>query len=160
MRSTFLERLLHLRAGDFRRGFPLFLYYLLIIGSSQVGQIARDSLVLDRFSALQLPYLDIAVSLLIGIVVAVYIRLARSTNLRNLLIGSLCLYAVTAVALWWAVHFYQQPWVYLVLYIWVGIFGALGPAQVWTLANFIWTTREAKRLFGLLGSGGIIGGIF
>ena len=37
-----VERLLHLRAGDFRRGLPLFLYYLLIIGSSQVGQIARD----------------------------------------------------------------------------------------------------------------------
>ena len=36
----------------------------------------------------------------------------------------------------------------------------LAPAQVWTLANFLWTTREAKRLFGMLGSGGILGGIF
>ena len=30
----------------------------------------------------------------------------------------------------------------------------------WTLANFVLTTREAKRLFGLVGSGGILGGIF
>jgi AAA family ATP:ADP antiporter len=155
-----IERLLHLRAGDFRRGFPLFLYYLLIIGSSQVGQIARDALILDRFSALQLPYLDIAVSLLIGLVIALYIRLAQNTNLGNLLIGSLCLYVVAAGGLWWALHYYQRPWVYLVLYLWVGIFGALAPAQVWTLANFVWTTREAKRLFGILGSGGIVGGIF
>jgi len=155
-----VERLLHLRTGDFRRGFPLFLYYLLIIGSSQVGQVARDSLVLDRFSALQLPYLDIAVSVLIGFVVALYIRLARATNLGRLLIGSLSFYALTAGVLWWAVHFYQRPWVYVVLYVWVGIFGALAPAQVWTLANFVWTTREAKRLFGMLGSGGIVGGVF
>jgi AAA family ATP:ADP antiporter len=155
-----VERLLHLRAGDFRRGFPLFLYYLLIIGSSQVGQVARDSLVLDQFSALQLPYLDIAVSVLIGFVVALYIRLARMANLGRLLIGCLFFYAATAGVLWWAVHFYQRPWVYVVLYIWVGIFGALAPAQVWTLANFVWTTREAKRLFGMLGSGGIVGGIF
>ena len=155
-----VERLLHLRAGDFRRGFPLCLYYLLIIGSSQVGQVARDSLVLDRFSALQLPYLDIAVSVLIGFVVALYIRLARATTLGRLLMGCLSFYALTAGVLWWAVHFYQRPWVYVVLYIWVGIFGALAPAQVWTLANFVWTTREAKRLFGMLGSGGIAGGIF
>lgn len=155
-----VERLLHLRPGDFRRGFPLFLYYLLIIGSSQVGQIARDSLVLDKFSALQLPYLDIAVSVLIGFVVALYIRLARSTNLGRLLIGSLSFYALSTGVLWWAVHFYQRPWVYVVLYVWIGIFGALAPAQVWTLANFVWTTREAKRLFGMLGSGGIIGGVF
>jgi ATP:ADP antiporter, AAA family len=154
------ERLLHLRAGDFRRGFPLFLYYLLIIGSSQVGQVARDSLVLDRFSALHLPYLDIAVSVLIGFVVALYIRLARVTSLGRLLIGSLCLYAFTAGVLWWSVQFYPRPWIYVVLYVWVGIFGALAPAQVWTLANFVWTTREAKRLFGMLGSGGIIGGVF
>jgi len=31
--------------------------------------------------------------------------------------------------------------------------------QVWTMANFVWTTREAKRMFGMLGSGGITGGI-
>src|SRR6185436_17787140 len=155
-----IERLLHLRAGDFRRGLPLFLYYLLIIGSSQVGQVARDSLVLDRFSALQLPYLDIAVSVVIGFVVALYIRLARSTNLGRLLLGCLSFYALTAGVLWWGVHFYQRPWVYVVLYVWVGIFGALAPAQVWTLANFVWTTREAKRLFGMLGSGGIVGGVF
>ncbi len=155
-----VERLLNLRAGDFRRGFPLFLYYLLIIGSSQVGQVARDSLVLDRFSALQLPYMDIAVSVLIGFAVAVYIRLARSTDLGRLLIGCLSFYALSAGVLWWGVHYYQRPWVYVVLYLWVGIFGALAPAQVWTLANFVWTTREAKRLFGMLGSGGIVGGIF
>jgi len=47
-----------------------------------------------------------------------------------------------------------------VLYVWIGIVGALSPAQVWTLASFLWTTREAKRLFGMLGSGGILGGVF
>ena len=31
------------------------------------------------------------------------------------------------------------------------------PAQVWTLANFVLTTREAKRAFGFIGSGAILG---
>lgn len=154
-----IERTLQLRPGDFRRGLPLFSYYFLIIASAQIGQIARDALILDRFSALQLPYLDITIAILIGMVVAVYIRLGRRTTLRNLLVGSLCFYVVTVVALWWAIHFYQPSWVFLVLYVWIGIMGALAPAQVWTLANFVWTTREAKRLFGMLGSGGILGGV-
>jgi ATP:ADP antiporter, AAA family len=155
-----IQRVLHLRPGDFRRGLPLFSYYFLIIASAQVGQIARDALVLDRFSALQLPYLDISVSILIGFVVALYIRLGRVMSLRNLLVGSISFYVVTVTALWWAIHFHQGSWLFLVLYVWVGIVGALAPAQVWTLANFLWTTREAKRLFGMLGSGGILGGVF
>src|SRR5688572_21696839 len=33
------------------------------------------------------------------------------------------------------------------------------PTQVWTLANYVMTTREAKRAFGLIGSGAILGWI-
>src|SRR5207244_4963505 len=88
-----------------------------------------------------------------------YIRLGRHSGLRNLLVGSLLFFASNVAMLWWASHYYKQPWIYQAFYIWVGIFGVLATAQVWTLANFVWTTREAKRLFGLLGSGGIVGGI-
>ena len=155
-----VERLLHLRSGDFQRGLPLFSYYFLIIASAQMGQVARDALFLDRFKAIHLPYLDIAISVLIGFVIAFYLRIGRHASLRDLLVGSLCFYAANLLLLWWAVHFYQWPWLNLLLYVWVGIFGVLAPAQVWTLASFVWTTREAKRRFGMLGSGGIVGGIF
>src|SRR5688572_9578638 len=33
------------------------------------------------------------------------------------------------------------------------------PTQVWTLANYVMTTREAKRAFGLIGAGAIHGWI-
>jgi len=46
-----------------------------------------------------------------------------------------------------------------VFYIWVGILGVIAPTQVWTLANYLLTTREAKRIFGLVGAGGISGWI-
>jgi AAA family ATP:ADP antiporter len=155
-----VERLLHLRTGDFQRGLPLFGYYFLIIASAQIGQVVRDALFLDRFAAVRLPYVDIAVSVVIGFVIALYIRVGRRANLHDLLVGSLCFYSANLLILWWAVHFYQWSWLYVVLYVWVGAFGVLAPAQVWTLANFVWTTREAKRRFSMLGSGGITGGIF
>jgi hypothetical protein len=37
--------------------------------------------------------------------------------------------------------------------------GVIAAAQVWTLANYVLTTREAKRLFGFIGSGAISGNI-
>ncbi len=33
------------------------------------------------------------------------------------------------------------------------------PTQVWTLANYVMTTREAKRMFGFIGAGAILGWI-
>ena len=45
-------------------------------------------------------------------------------------------------------------------YIWVKVFGVLAPTQIWTLANYVLTTREAKRVFGMVGGGAIAGWIF
>ncbi len=125
-----------------------------------MGQVARDALFLNRFKEVQLPYADIAIAALVGFVVALYIRASRRIGLKNLVIICLLLFGSNAFVFWWAAHYSSWPWLFPILYIWVGIFGVLATTQVWTLANFVWTTREAKRLFSLLGSGGILGGIF
>ena len=160
MISQTVNRALSLRSGDFARGVPFLLYYFLIIASYTMGQVAGDALFMDRFKAVQLPYADIAIAVLVGFVVAVYLRASRQMNLTNLVSVCLMLFAASSFAFWWAVHYARWPWLYPVLYIWVGVFGVLATTQVWTLASFVWTTREAKRLFSLLGSGGILGGIF
>src|SRR6185436_6429366 len=67
---------------------------------------------------------------------------------------------VNAFGFWWSAHYFNWRWLGPVLFVWVGIFGVLAPMQLWTLANFAWTTREAKRMFAVLGSGAILGGIF
>lgn len=156
----FLERALNLRPGDLGRGGLLFLYLLLIIGAYTGGKIARDALFLDRFEAVKLPYADIASAVLVGIIVAGYLVIARRVSLRDLLVGSLVFFASNCVLFWYLAHYYSLPWLFPVFYVWVGIFGVLGPAQVWTLANYVLTTREAKRIFGVVGAGAIAGWIF
>ena len=84
-----LERILNLRPGEFRRGILLFLYLFLVLTSFVVGKAARDAMFLDRFQAVQLPYADFTVALIVGLVVAPYIRLGRHVSLRTLLVGSL-----------------------------------------------------------------------
>ncbi len=155
-----IERALNLQAGELRLGAPLFAYLFLVMASYLVGRVVRDSLFLSRFPAAQLPYADIATALVVGVLIAVYICLGRHSSLRGLLLGSLLLFASNCLFFWVRTRFYPVSWLYPVIYIWDGVFGVLAPAQVWTLANHALTTREARRVFGLLASGAIAGGIF
>jgi ATP:ADP antiporter, AAA family len=155
-----INRLFNLRTGDFSRGLSLFGYYFLIIAAYVMSQTVRVPLFFDKFKTVQQPYVDIAVAALVPIVLALYMLVGRGVQLKNLLVASLVFCSTNVFVLWWMVEHYRQPWVMALLYIWVGIFGVLAPAQVWTLANFVWTTREAKRLFGFLASGGTAGSIF
>ena len=153
-----INRVFSLRPGDFRRGLPMFLYYLLIITFYMFGRSARDSIFQAHFPSTRLAYADIAVALLSGLFVAPYLRAARTANLRNLQVGALLLIGAMLPLLWWGVHVDGSRAVAALLYVWVGVCGILSVSQVWMLANAVWTTREAKRLFSILGSGGIVGG--
>ena len=156
---SFISRVFNLRPGDFARGLPLFAYYLLIVTFYQMARLARVSIFLEHFKPVQQPYADMSVAILAACIVAPYIRAGNRASLPNLQTGSLLFFSLNLVGFWWGLHFRNWPWLAAVFYVWVGICGILAWAQVWTLANFVWTTREAKRLFGLLGSGGIVGGI-
>src|SRR5215510_9746602 len=158
--KRWIERALNIQPGDLGRGILLFSCLFLIISSYVMGRVARDALFLARFQAVQLPYADIAGAVLVGIVVVGYVRLARRTSLRNLLVRSQFFFATNCALFWAVAHYYHPAWLYPVFYVWVGLFGVLAPTQVWTLANYLLTTREAKRIFGVVGGGAILGAIF
>jgi AAA family ATP:ADP antiporter len=152
-----MERVFQVRRGEADRALLLFAYLFLIIFSNVVSKSARDAIFLARFTPVQMLYADIPVAILVGPVVALYLRLSRRTHLPRLLGGSLLFFAANCFAFWWFSHGTSQPWLIPALYVWVGIVGVLAPAQVWTLANYVLTTREAKRLYGVIGSGAISG---
>ena len=73
--------------------------------------------------------------------------------------GSLAFFAANCLLFWYLSHTLSAWWLTPLIYVWVGMFGVVAPAQVWTLSNFVLTTREAKRLFGFIGSGATAGWI-
>jgi AAA family ATP:ADP antiporter len=177
---TFAQRVLGLTPRELGRALPLFAYLFLAMAGSVANKAARDALFLDRFPATALPYVDIAVAVLVSVFAGVYIRLGSRTNLRNVQIASLLAFAATAMAFWWfsrapAPAVVEGPAgvlavdtdvgttgtgiLVVIIYIWVGAVSVLVPTQVWTLANFVLTTREAKRTFGFIGAGAILGWI-
>ena len=155
-----LERFFDLRPGDLQRGTLLTLYFFCVINAYTIGQVIRDALFLVHFEPRQLPYVDFLAAALVGGVLAVYFRIGRRISLVHLLAATLCFFAANVALFWWIVTFHHGQWLYPVVYVWVGIFGVLAISQVWTLVNLVLTAREARRLVGFIGTGGIIGGIF
>ena len=153
------ERFLDLRRGELERGLLLFAYLFLVIASFVVGKSIRDALFIDEFGALLIPYADIGVAILVGLWVSAYLRLARRLSLRQLLVSSLLFFALNCLIFWIVAHNFRPSWLTPAIYVWVGMFGVVAPAQVWTLATAVLTTREAKRMYGFIGSGATSGWI-
>jgi AAA family ATP:ADP antiporter len=114
---------------------------------------------IGSFGALKLPYALVAQAVALSLLVAVYIKFSRRMNHYKLSMLMLLGFAGSSFALWMA-NCQNNPNLVFAFYVWVGIVGAIAPMQVWTMANLIYNAREAKRLFGFVGSGGILGSIF
>ncbi|MGE3274226.1 MAG: Npt1/Npt2 family nucleotide transporter [Vicinamibacterales bacterium] len=156
---VFLQRLLGLPPRELRRALPLFGYLFLTMAGSVASKATRDALFLEQYRAVDLPYADIAIAALVGVVAAIYVRIGHRVTVRTLQVGSLLFFAACAALFWWLSRGGESGALFVVIYVWVGVFSVLVPTQVWTLANYVLTTREAKRGFGLIGSGAILGWI-
>ncbi len=161
MKRRWIERALNIHPGDLGRGTLLSACLFLVISTYKIGGVAGAALFLSRFQARQLAYADISSALLVALVVAGYVIIARRVPLLGLLVGSMLFFASNCALFWFLAHYYSRlTWLFPVFYVWVKIFGVLAATQIWTLANYVLTTREAKRVFGMVGGGGIAGGIF
>ncbi|HMS84844.1 MAG TPA: Npt1/Npt2 family nucleotide transporter [Nitrospira sp.] len=153
-----IERSLDIRGGEYRKTGLMFAYIFLLILSYVIIKAVRDSLFLVKLGPEQLPYVYMLVAVIVGIVAWGHAKLSARVGLSVLLQGTLLLVVSNLLIFWWL---FQSgwPWLFYVLYIWAGVIGLLTLSQYWLLANCVFNTREAKRLFGLVGAGAILGGL-
>ena len=100
-----------------------------------------------------------ATAVVVGIVVSVYIRLSHRLRMEPLIAGTLLFFSGAFALFWWLSRAHPRlacPLIYILVYT----VGAMGPTIGWTLANYLLTTREARRVFGFIGAGAILGGAF
>lgn len=154
-----VAKMFSMRPGEFAPASMLFSYLFLAIGSFILGQSIGDAMFLDVFPR-HLPYAFIFTALLIGVFVSFYIRLSHRVRLERLMIGTLLFFTFSFVVFWVLTLPPPNKVVFMFIYIWVQTAGALVPMMGWTLANYLLTTREARRIFGFIQLGAILGGIF
>ena len=157
-RTRTLTRWLGIHPGEERVAFSLFFYLFAIIASYLLIKTAREGLFLSRYSALKLPYVVMGMAGATLTFLWAYLHLLRRFLLPRITLLTLAFF-ISNLGAFWFLAGQERGWLYFVIYIWSGLFGVIGPMQVWSLANHLLTTRQAKRLYGFIGAGGILGGI-
>ncbi|MCR4410261.1 MAG: MFS transporter, partial [Candidatus Saccharicenans sp.] len=154
----FLSRLVEIKPGEERITLLLFFYFFLITAAYSIIKSLRVASYLESLGADKLPLAYFLTAVSIGLVVAVHAKLQARLSRLNLIILSLSFFILTAVLFWFLFSF-QWAWLSLAYYVWANIFLAVVITQFWIVVNDIFDPRETKRLVGLFGSGGILGGI-
>ena len=107
--EAWIERALNVHPGDLGRGTLLCSSLFLVITAYKIGGVAAAALFLSRFQAKQLAYADISSSVLVALVVAGYVMIARRVHLRNLLVGSMLFFASNCAVFWVLAHSLLPP---------------------------------------------------
>lgn len=152
------KRFVQIRPGEGRRVVLTFLYFFLIITSYYLIKPVSRSLVLGELGSRFVPYIDLICALVMGPVVTVFARLVDRVPKPALVSGSF-LAVIGVLVVFWRLIEIEQAWISGAFYVWVSIFSVLVVTLFWLVANDLYRPREAKRLFGFIGSGGILGGI-
>ena len=78
---------------------------------------------------------------------------------RTVTVVTLLFFAANVLVFWYAFRFHPVRLLPAVFFVWVNCFGIIAPVQAWSFANSLFDTRQAKRLFGLIGAGASFGAI-
>jgi AAA family ATP:ADP antiporter len=153
-----LARTLQLEPEELRRAILLGGLLFALTSSYTLVKTARDALFLSTLPASLLPWVFLGVGALSlvtsGAITAVHGRRPTAASLARGALGS----AVSLVLFAWLI-LVRQPWVPVVFYLWVNLYGLILMSQFWSHTNAVSNPREAKRTFGLIGTGGVLGGL-
>ncbi|HVV83820.1 MAG TPA: hypothetical protein VHE35_12180, partial [Kofleriaceae bacterium] len=148
---------LHLRAGEAGPIAILVGWYFCVIGAAFVARSVRDSLFLAHLSAARLPSMYVATPLIVTAVGFAYARIEGKLRRDRLAIGTAV--ASGAVLVLARLLLGTGDWIYYTLYVAVSVISGLVIMQLWMAASDRFTSRDAKRLFGLVGAGGTLADI-
>ena len=153
-----LTATLGLREGEGLVALLMAGSYFLLLVSHYFLKPARDALFLTEASPAQLPLVFMASALVAAPATALYARAGRRLSLDKLSAATVLVLALSLALLRWLLDL-GQVWVFYLFYAWVGIYGVLATAQFWLVANTLFDSVQARRVFPALGVAGILGAV-
>lgn len=147
-----------LRSGEVALALTLFAAFFLITTFQITTKTLRQSTFIEALGAARLPVVYLLVALLSYPFLRLYSRWADRISVRRLIQLSNLLVAAGLLA-FWALFSQQWRWVPVAFYVASSIVYAMLISQFWSLANQSLDARQARRLFGFIGAGGLLGGI-
>lgn len=137
------------------------LYIFLVITVLLIVKPIVNALFLSQLGASHLPYGYILVAIIAVITTYYYNKGIKQFSLLKVTSISLISFALFFLALAFIIlRGLLNDWMLYVYYVGISLFAVIATSQFWILANLVFDSREAKRLFGFIGAGAIAGGIF
>ena len=153
-----LSHFLDIQTGEaYRVGVMASLLFFLIAANNLI-KILRDSIFLGHHSVSELPYLYIRVAFLAAAIITTYTKYTANLSVIRLILGTNAIILSNIIFFWFLLTYFSPGWSYYAFYIWSAIVSVIAVAQLWTLADQIFSLEEGKRSFGLLSAGGTVGG--
>ena len=161
MIRQFLNKTFGLRDGEIFISFLMQLYIFLIITVLLIVKPTVNALFLSQLGADNLPLGYILVAIVAIITTYFYNKAAFKFPLIKLTTVSLVFFSLGFLLLCFILQYTTLTTsVLYIYYVGVSLFAVIATSQFWILANLIFNSREAKRLFGFIGAGAIAGGVF
>ena len=156
-----IKRTFDIREGEFKISFLMLAYIFLTIASLLIIKPTVNALFLSQLGVENLPIAFLLVAVIAMFSSYFYSKALANSSLKIIikftLLTSIFLIVLLAILLRFN---FLNKWMLFFFYVWVAIHAVLSASQFWVMANLVYNPREAKRLFGFIGSGAILGGIF
>jgi AAA family ATP:ADP antiporter len=153
-----LSRVMDIRPGEIKSGLLFFAFFFLITAPYIIIKSVRNAQYMIEEGSDRLPIAYLLTAILIGFVVALHSKLQEELPRRVLISISLIFFLVTCFA--FGLLFIREiGWAPIAFWVWANVFIIVLSTQFWILVNDVFNPREAKRLIGFFGSGGILGGV-
>ncbi|MDF1563406.1 MAG: Npt1/Npt2 family nucleotide transporter [Deltaproteobacteria bacterium] len=156
--TGFLYAVLKIRSHELRATALHFFYLLNVVGVIIIGRTVASSLFLTRYDPALLPWMYVASAAAVSAASWIYSRLTAGTRLDRLILATTLILLGAILCARVAIGV-ELPGVLALLYVLVEVMGSLLIIQFWSFANTVHNTREAKRLFGVIGAGGVLANI-
>jgi len=138
-----------------RRAIPFAILLFLLVAAHGLLETARDGLFLTEQPVDRLPWLYLAVAAGVLVLTPLQRRLWDSSGRIALPLTLIAAAVVTLV--FWAMA--GRHLTVLAFYVWTALFSSLVFVQFWLTADEAFGVEEAKRAFGFIAAGGLVGAV-
>ncbi len=157
--SSALGRLgIDLRPGEQAAVLVLFSYSFLLGIFQFSSKAVRQATFVDALGAERLPWVYLAVAVAAYPTLRLYNALARRASSGGVIRATAIGVGLALLGFWWLMA-RPSAVVSFSYYLAIAIAIALTLSQLWSYVNATLDARQARRLFGLIGSGALLGGV-
>jgi len=155
------EILFNIRRDELLKVLLMFAYqFLLIAAVFVVGRTVANTLFLKEIDRKYIPWTYVMATAGVTVAIIIYRRISgRWDRIRQIVLSFLVFALLSMVARLLLILLPKSFILLAAVFVVIEIMVSLGVFQFWLLANEIFTSRQARRVFGFIATGGIVSSV-